>query len=58
MTPWACVLYTSGTLEGVFSYPLFHFDTVGQGVSAAVVDGDIAGWKKKQKQRGSITSFV
>lgn len=37
-------------LEGFFSYPLFHFGTVGQGVSAAVVDGDVAGCKSERKR--------
>lgn len=39
----------SDMLECVLSYPLLHFHTVGQGVSAAVVDGDIAGWKTERK---------
>lgn len=32
----------------IASYPLFHFGTVGQSVSAPVVDSDVTRWKTRQ----------
>ena len=42
----------------IVSYPLFHLDTVEQGVSTAVVDGNVACLERKKHRNYKYEAFL